>query len=82
MLAIGILYVVGYDKVTDAIPEEYNLDVAPTATIVIGAIIFVIAFLGCCGAIKENRCLLITVSNFMKHTPTSFLHPIIHSHSQ
>jgi len=29
--------------------------------IVIGGIIFIVAFLGCCGAIKEIRCMLITV---------------------
>ena len=29
--------------------------------IAVGAIIAVIAFFGCCGAIKENRCLLGTV---------------------
>lgn len=30
--------------------------------IAVGAVIAVIAFFGCCGAIKENRCLLGTVS--------------------
>ena len=29
--------------------------------IIIGGIIFILAFFGCCGAIKENRCMLITV---------------------
>jgi len=29
--------------------------------IIIGCIIFVVAFFGCCGAIKEHHCLLITV---------------------
>jgi len=35
---------------------------APILLIVIGAVIFVVAFSGCCGAVKENRCLLITFS--------------------
>lgn len=30
--------------------------------IVIGAVIFIVAFFGCCGAIKENACMTLTVS--------------------
>lgn len=30
--------------------------------IIVGSIIFVIAFFGCCGAAKENSCLILTVS--------------------
>jgi CD63 antigen len=32
---------------------------------VIGAIVFIVAFFGCCGAIKENRCLLLTFAVMM-----------------
>ena len=28
-----------------------------------GAVIALVAFLGCCGAFKENRCMLATVGN-------------------
>lgn len=34
----------------------------PVVLIIAGAIIFLIAFLGCCGAIKENYYMLIGVS--------------------
>lgn len=34
----------------------------PTLLIVIGSLIFFISFLGCCGAIKENYCMIISVS--------------------
>lgn len=61
LLGVGIAYRLNFDDITDLIPEEYNVDFAPTATIVVGAIIFVIAFFGCCGAVKENRFLLLTV---------------------
>lgn len=30
--------------------------------IAIGALTLVIGFFGCCGAIKENRCMVLTVS--------------------
>lgn len=38
--------------------------------IIIGVIIFFIAFFGCCGALKENACMTSTVSkNFRKWIP-------------
>lgn len=39
---------------------------APTILMAIGAVVFVIAFLGCCGAIKESSCMVLTVSAFPK----------------
>lgn len=33
----------------------------PIAAIVLGAIIFLISFLGCCGACKENNCMTMLV---------------------
>ncbi|XP_022905243.2 CD63 antigen [Onthophagus taurus] len=38
---------------------------APNLLIAIGVIIFLIAFFGCCGAIKENYCMIITFSTLM-----------------
>lgn len=29
---------------------------------VVGIVVFVIAFFGCCGAVKENSCMVLTVS--------------------
>lgn len=31
--------------------------------IAVGAVLLLIGFLGCCGAVKESRCMLLTVSN-------------------
>lgn len=31
--------------------------------IAVGAVLLVIGFLGCCGAIRESKCMLLTVSN-------------------
>ena len=32
----------------------------PVFVIILGAIVFVVAFFGCCGAIKENKCMMYT----------------------
>ena len=34
----------------------------PVVIIAVGAFLFLVAFVGCCGACKENYCLMITVS--------------------
>lgn len=34
----------------------------PMVIIAVGAFLFLVAFVGCCGACKENYCLMITVS--------------------
>jgi CD63 antigen len=34
---------------------------APSLLITAGTIIFFIAFFGCCGAVKENHCMVFTV---------------------
>lgn len=33
---------------------------APNILIAVGCIIFILAFLGCCGAVKENHCMVMT----------------------
>ncbi|XP_026332018.1 leukocyte surface antigen CD53-like [Hyposmocoma kahamanoa] len=55
-IGIGIAVLVALDKITDLIPA---INTIPILVIVIGCIIFLIAFFGCCGAVRENGCLLI-----------------------
>lgn len=40
----------------------------PNLLIAIGAIIFIIAFFGCCGAVKENFCMTVTVLMLLYET--------------
>lgn len=35
---------------------------APTLLIGVGVLVFSVGFFGCCGAIKENHCMVVTVS--------------------
>lgn len=54
---LGIL-----EKVDGAPPQLSQLANVAYVLIGIGAFLLVIGFLGCCGAIKESRCMLLTVS--------------------
>jgi CD63 antigen len=35
---------------------------APALLIAVGAIVLIISFFGCCGAVKENHCMIFAVS--------------------
>lgn len=59
LLVVGIIHTINYKDYTDAIPKDYEaLQYVPTLSIIVGAIIFFIAFLGCCGALKSSTCML------------------------
>lgn len=45
--------------------ETHNVKWAPILTIAIGCIIFLIAFFGCCGAIRESYCMTMTYSTIL-----------------
>ncbi|XP_073845829.1 23 kDa integral membrane protein-like [Musca autumnalis] len=51
----------GFSDFSDAI----NTDIIPILIIVLGCIIFVIAFFGCCGAIRESVCCTSIYAVFM-----------------
>ncbi|XP_041439156.1 uncharacterized protein LOC734406 isoform X2 [Xenopus laevis] len=58
IIAIGIYFVVN-NIYRDLLPNNPSLTVG-NVLIAIGIIIMVFGFLGCMGAIKENKCLLLT----------------------
>ncbi|XP_014477698.1 PREDICTED: CD63 antigen-like [Dinoponera quadriceps] len=65
-LAILVLGVLAHMKLThfaDAIKE--NVTFPSITLIVIGSIIFVIAFFGCCGAIRESHCMTVTFASLL-----------------
>ncbi|XP_026332523.1 23 kDa integral membrane protein-like [Hyposmocoma kahamanoa] len=53
---MGIAVLVSLDRVAEIIPVITTI---PILVIVVGCIVFLISFFGCCGAIRENGCLLI-----------------------
>lgn len=63
ILIVGVLVRVGGQKYAEEMKEITGDLVFPSITmIVIGSIIFVIAFFGCCGAIRESHCMIVTVN--------------------
>lgn len=60
MLGVGIWILVDdeFEKYTEGVGEFALIHTAAYVAIVIGVIIMVIGFLGCCGAIRENQVML------------------------
>ncbi|KAF5307691.1 hypothetical protein FQR65_LT06746 [Abscondita terminalis] len=60
-IVIGVLVKVGLNDVVKVFEKlDVDLTIAPILMIVVGSIVLVISFFGCCGAIKENTCMLTT----------------------
>lgn len=65
-----ILLIVGIKMEMDASPYVDVTDSrlytsAPVVLIIVSIIVFVVAFFGCCGAVKENHCMIVTFSAFL-----------------
>jgi len=68
ILIAGALTYANIDKanyVMEHVNNEVNFTASPIALMVVGSIIFVIAFFGCCGAIRESHCMIITFAVFL-----------------
>jgi CD63 antigen len=60
ILAVGLTVQGIYKGYSHFLDQQFFS--VPTLLIVIGSFIFVIAFLGCCGAYKENYCMVLSFS--------------------
>ncbi|XP_065173908.1 CD63 antigen-like [Atheta coriaria] len=58
LISVGVTVKEYYISYEDLLDQQYFS--TPNLLIAIGSIIFIIAFFGCCGAIKQNYCMLIT----------------------
>ncbi|XP_013135392.1 PREDICTED: leukocyte surface antigen CD53-like isoform X1 [Papilio polytes] len=63
LLGLGVAVQIQGTAVINIADSTYQ--VAPIASMVVGGVVFLIAFFGCCGAIRESNCMLITYSLFM-----------------
>ncbi|XP_076374234.1 CD63 antigen-like isoform X1 [Tachypleus tridentatus] len=58
LIAVGAWVQAKAAEYVDFLGDRYAS--APILLIVVGVIIFVLSFMGCCGAIKENYCMVMT----------------------
>lgn len=59
--------------------DENNYYIGLYIFLAIGALMLIVAFLGCCGAFKESQCLLVSVRILLASTNQSGAHNLIHS---
>ncbi|XP_076651513.1 CD63 antigen [Halictus rubicundus] len=59
-IAVGTVILVVYKGYNNFMDSWFFA--APVFMIVVGAVVFFISFFGCCGAVKENHCMIITFS--------------------
>lgn len=57
------------DEVINDEEFETVIKILPTLIIVMGCVVFIIAFTGCCGSVTETKCLLITVRKLLGTYP-------------
>lgn len=63
IVAVGALIQNFYSNYTDFL--HGNFFVGPLLLIILGVIVFVVAFFGCCGAAKENHCMIMTFAGLL-----------------
>uniref|UniRef100_A0A2M4A0K4 Tetraspanin n=1 Tax=Anopheles triannulatus TaxID=58253 RepID=A0A2M4A0K4_9DIPT len=64
LVVIGAVSLVKLDEIRE-ISDEYNIIAPSVLLIVFGSVVFIIAFFGCCGAIRESYCMTSTYSFFL-----------------
>lgn len=62
LIAIGVAAQVFLNQTISQ--ETTPASLLPVVIIAVGVFLFLVAFVGCCGACKENSCLMITVSGW------------------
>lgn len=63
ILVVGVIVHLKLTSVADTVTDNV---IFPSVTlIVIGSIIFIIAFFGCCGAIRESHCMTVTFASLL-----------------
>jgi len=65
LVVFGALFFNGYKQYEDILPELGPYSAPPILMMVVGSIVFFIAFLGCCGTIRESKCMMMTYATVL-----------------
>ncbi|KAK7864772.1 hypothetical protein R5R35_012268 [Gryllus longicercus] len=60
VIVVGVMAMYPYKEYSTFMDAKFAA--GPLILIVVGAVIFVVAFFGCCGAVRENHCMVVTFS--------------------
>lgn len=60
LLGLGVAAQLQITPIVDI--ADISFQMAPITAMVVGGVVFLIAFFGCCGAIRENNCMLVSYS--------------------
>ena len=63
LLGVGIWAETGTDSFKNLVSDNPRIFNAVYIIVAAGALLLVVGFLGCCGALTESRCMLATVSS-------------------
>jgi CD63 antigen len=64
LIAIGAIIIAKTGDLEEAL-RYANVHSVPIILIVVGSVIFCIAFFGCCGAVRESQCMTMTYAFFL-----------------
>lgn len=64
LITIGAIPLFRLGEIEAVFPEN-NPTILPITIVVLGSIVFIISFFGCCGAIRENQCMVSTYAFFL-----------------
>jgi len=59
LIVVGALPLFRLADIQEVFPEN-NPEIVPIVVVVLGSVIFIISFFGCCGAIRESQCMVST----------------------
>jgi len=61
LITLGVSVKTGYSKYVPVL-ESNDISLPSNLFLIVGSVMFFIAFLGCCGAVRENHCMMMTYS--------------------
>lgn len=63
VVSLGIWMLTDATMYLNVVQNDANFHTGIYVMIAAGALMFIVGFLGCCGALKESPCMLVTVSD-------------------